>query len=1029
MRFLCLLLSLLLTPLSLAQDVWTDRTGVLPSGRTLQASTHANGEFFVFSGGTFWTSAAGTTGWTRRFFPGGVPRFFNVTGAASSPTGTVVVSGTKNAIFVAQPDNPYSFTQINLLTDTGRENDDITSVRYLNGQFVVGTEPFEDFSDYNNLSYSEIFTSPDGVTWTSHRYIANTTENFAGDIVDGAYSPVENSYTFVTGTGIVFTAPGDLSTMSATNFRSLRDADAITYGAGKFVLVTGRGAIWSRANSGNWMIETPPAGTNALEDILYDGSQFIAVGAFNSSATPRRPTIVVSTNGSMWTIPSTIPETDRPLNTIAFDGTVHVLGGDSATLFTSGSSSLSAPTFMAEPAATTGTTGDAITLTTSVDGSSPLTYEWRRNGVVITDGGRISGATSDSLSIAAAELSDAGSYTVTVSNSLGTITSAPASLTLSASAGGATLTPLGTGTFPIGILAESAPVQAVFREASQAGRRFTVGSGSARYATESIDGATYIPVAVSPGGKKVLLKDIAAFSGRPDAVLDVTSGTTTLLPTATLPLGSITSIRFYGGFVVSDNGDVGGSFNDQDSNLHAYYYSSSSGTYTLLGNTPNSTMDRATSVGGITADGSLLSGYERINAFNGPYHWSPSSGFTALPSPENGGFPSGDVRGISADGRFTVGFGTTPAQFGSGRTALRWDRGAPAGAPVGRALRKLNNHNFADAFHVTTDGTVGGLVREFDGTQNAAVWTPSGALVQLSDYLLDTYGLDLGSFPLSLVTDISEDGRTLMGNSFDGGTSEAWLLTLPAPITVPDAPELTVRYFSSALATGADFTIRETVLGATNGAEPLTIANLGTSDLTGLSFSLSGADAGDFSLSPTPPATIEGGFAEVVTVTHVRSTPGTSAAVLTISSNDPTTPSFTLNLTGTARERATVIFENELAALGIPASLRGPEDDADTDGISNALELALGLDPNSPTGSDGITTGYDGINIEMCFTTARPDIFRYQVESTTDITDPDSWVTGLVGVFPPNPTTGKTLARFFPSGSKGFLRLSVTLRD
>ena len=51
-------------------------------------------------------------------------------------------------------------------------------------------------------------------------------------------------------------------------------------------------------------------------------------------------------------------------------------------------------------------------------GTSPLSYQWKRNGV------NINGATGDSYTIETASISDNGnSYSVTVSNSVGNVTS------------------------------------------------------------------------------------------------------------------------------------------------------------------------------------------------------------------------------------------------------------------------------------------------------------------------------------------------------------------------------------------------------------------------------------------------------------------------------------------------------------------------------------------------------------------------------------------------------------------------------
>src|SRR5205085_228451 len=70
------------------------------------------------------------------------------------------------------------------------------------------------------------------------------------------------------------------------------------------------------------------------------------------------------------------------------------------------------------------------------DGSSPLVYRWQKNGINISDGGSISGAQTDSLTISNVAVADAGAYTLAVTNSVGAITSAPpATLTIVAPTG------------------------------------------------------------------------------------------------------------------------------------------------------------------------------------------------------------------------------------------------------------------------------------------------------------------------------------------------------------------------------------------------------------------------------------------------------------------------------------------------------------------------------------------------------------------------------------------------------------------
>ena len=61
-----------------------------------------------------------------------------------------------------------------------------------------------------------------------------------------------------------------------------------------------------------------------------------------------------------------------------------------------------------------------------VAGSEPLTYRWRKNGVVMSNGGHISGANTNKLVISSADAGDVSSYDVVVTNVFDSVTSSPA---------------------------------------------------------------------------------------------------------------------------------------------------------------------------------------------------------------------------------------------------------------------------------------------------------------------------------------------------------------------------------------------------------------------------------------------------------------------------------------------------------------------------------------------------------------------------------------------------------------------------
>jgi len=87
-----------------------------------------------------------------------------------------------------------------------------------------------------------------------------------------------------------------------------------------------------------------------------------------------------------------------------------------------------APSISAQPASVTVTAGSSASFSVTATGTAPLAYQWQKGGVAI------SGATSSSYSISSTVAGDAGSYTVVVSNSAGSVTSSAATLTVNAAA-------------------------------------------------------------------------------------------------------------------------------------------------------------------------------------------------------------------------------------------------------------------------------------------------------------------------------------------------------------------------------------------------------------------------------------------------------------------------------------------------------------------------------------------------------------------------------------------------------------------
>jgi hypothetical protein len=102
-----------------------------------------------------------------------------------------------------------------------------------------------------------------------------------------------------------------------------------------------------------------------------------------------------------------------------------------AAVLTVTGSSAAAPTITTQPVAQSVQAGQSATFTVVANGSTPLSYQWRKNATAI------SGATGATYTTPATSTVDNGAqYSVVISNSLGSITSSNANLTVTAAGPG-----------------------------------------------------------------------------------------------------------------------------------------------------------------------------------------------------------------------------------------------------------------------------------------------------------------------------------------------------------------------------------------------------------------------------------------------------------------------------------------------------------------------------------------------------------------------------------------------------------------
>ena len=129
--------------------------------------------------------------------------------------------------------------------------------------------------------------------------------------------------------------------------------------------------------------------------------------------------------GSSYTI-NNVKTSDAGSYTVTISNSVGSVTSSAATLTVNPNPIVVKPTITTQPKSQTVTVGGSATFSVTANGTAPLSYQWYKNGVTLTG----ATATSSSYTISNVQSSDAGSYTVTVSNSAGSVPSSAATLTV-----------------------------------------------------------------------------------------------------------------------------------------------------------------------------------------------------------------------------------------------------------------------------------------------------------------------------------------------------------------------------------------------------------------------------------------------------------------------------------------------------------------------------------------------------------------------------------------------------------------------
>ena len=166
-------------------------------------------------------------------------------------------------------------------------------------------------------------------------------------------------------------------------------------------------------------------------------AQSISVGktaTFSVTATGTAPlayqwqrsgTAITGATASSYTTPAAATADNGASFEVTVTNSAGSVTSNAATLTVSAAAV--APAIVTQPASQSVTVGQSATFTVVATGTAPLTYQWLKNGTAIT------GATAGSYATPAAATTDNGAtFKVTVTNSIGAITSSAATLTVTA---------------------------------------------------------------------------------------------------------------------------------------------------------------------------------------------------------------------------------------------------------------------------------------------------------------------------------------------------------------------------------------------------------------------------------------------------------------------------------------------------------------------------------------------------------------------------------------------------------------------
>lgn len=432
---------------------------------------------------------------------------FTLSGAPGSPRAWSVVGTLPSGLSVTGG-NPVNVSAPYKMTITGTPT--------TQGSWTVTVKAWEKTGATGNAaSITCVFTVTAGTTTSPPSFTTqpqSTSVNVGGSAnfnvaVSGTPTPTLQWYRDST-----LLSGQTTSTLSLTNVQ--------TADAGSYTVIATNSAGSATSSAATLSVTTAPAITTQPQNASATVGGSVTLSVVASGTAPlsyqwkKGGTAISGATSASYTI-SNVQTTDAGSYTVTVTNSIGSVTSNAATLTVS-----SAPSITSQPQGSSVVVGNSVSFSVTATGSAPLTYQWQKGGTAI------SGATSSTYSIASAQLTDAGSYTVVVTNGSGSVTSSAATLSVSASAVAPTITAqpqsatvtVGSGaTFTVAV-SGTAPLTYQWRKGGTA----ISGATSATYLIASAqltDAGSFTVVATNSAGS--VISSAATLSVNPAAVAPV----------------------------------------------------------------------------------------------------------------------------------------------------------------------------------------------------------------------------------------------------------------------------------------------------------------------------------------------------------------------------------------------------------------------------------------------------------------------------------------------------------------------------